>query len=251
MNFSLGRYVYGIAAIASGVCTLVWHDFANVQMAAHDAHRHLIISYFVGAIEVLGGVAVLWPVTLRCGAIALGVLYGVFALFGLPGIFAHPLVYNGYGNVFEQLSFVAGALIVYASAGSVRMEGPARVGYYLFGVCVVSFTLEQAFYLAPTASFVPAWIPLGPMFWAIATTIAFAVAAIALLTGVQALLASRLTTVMIAAFGFLVWVPAIFADAHSFGNWSECMETLGITGTAWIVAEYLAARLQGRGRFAS
>ena len=79
------------------------------------------------------------------------------------------------------------------------------------------------------------------MFWAIATTAAFALAAIALLTGFMALLASRLTTAMLLGFGLLVWLPALLADPHSFLNWSEGLETLGIAGSAWIVADFLIA----------
>jgi hypothetical protein len=73
--------------------------------------------------------------------------------------------------------------------------------YYSFGICVVSFTLEQLFYLSGTTSLVPKWIPPGQMFWAIATTVFFALAAIALLTGLMARLASGLTTAMIVGFG--------------------------------------------------
>lgn len=113
------------------------------------------------------------------------------------------------------------------------------IGRILFGICVVSFTLEQAFCLHETADFVPKWMPLGQMFWAIATTVFFALAAIAILSGRQALLASRLLTVMIMGFGFLIWFPALFADPHSHVNWSENFVNLAVAGAAWILADYL------------
>jgi len=81
------------------------------------------------------------------------------------------------------------------------------------------------------------------MFWAVATTAAFALAAIALLTGFTAALASRLTTAMLVGFGLLTWLPVVFADPHRSGNWAETMETLGIAGSAWIVMDYLGRRL--------
>jgi uncharacterized membrane protein YphA (DoxX/SURF4 family) len=118
----------------------------------------------------------------------------------------------------------------------------AQIGYYSFGICVVSFTLEQLFYLSETASLVPKWIPPGQMFWAMATSAAFALAAIALLTGFMARLASRLTTAMIVGFGLLIWLPALFADPHSFLNWAESAETLAIAASAWIVADFLGHR---------
>jgi len=213
--------------------------------ALGDLSHRESITYIVAAIEILGGLAVLWPTTVRAGAVALGAIYLIFALLALPLIIEHPLVYNGFGHLFEQFVFVAGALILYACSGpltTARKTRLAQIGYYSFGICVVSFALEQLFYLSATASLVPKWIPPGQMFWAIATTVAFALAAIALLTGFMARLAARLTTAMLVGFGLLVWLPALFADPHSFLNWTETVETFGIAGLAWIVADFLGQR---------
>ena len=247
MKYSLGRYVYGLAAIGSGICALVWHDFSSwhqIKALGDSPHRD-ILTYIAATIEILGGAAVQWPRTARAGAVALGAIYFAFALLGVPLIIEHPLVYNGFGNFFEQLSLASGAMILYACSGPIaptRKKSLAQIGYYSFGICVISFALEQLFYLSETASLVPKWIPPGQMFWAMATTAAFALAAIALLTGFMARLASRLTTAMILGFGLLVWLPALFANPHSFGNWSEGVETLAISGSAWLVADFLAQR---------
>lgn len=232
MKYSVGRYVYGLAAIGSGICALVWHKFD----ALGDVPHREILTYIVAPIEVLGGIAVQWPRTARAGAVALGAIYCTFALLAVPLIIEHPLVYNGFGNFFEQFSIASGAVILACSAPA-RL---AQIGYYSFGICVVSFTLEQLFYLSATASLVPKRIPPGQMFWAMATTAAFAFAAIALLTGFMARLASRLTTAMIVGFALLTWVPALIANPHSFLNWSEATETLAIAASAWIVADFLA-----------
>jgi len=40
-------------------------------------------------------------------------------------------------------------------------------------------------------------------------------------------------------FRIAVWLPALFANPHSFGNWSEGVETLAIAASAWIVADFL------------
>jgi hypothetical protein len=241
MKFTLGRHIYGLAAIGFGICALVWHDFGALGGVAYPA---LFIN-IAAAIAILGGAAVQWPRTARIGALALGVLYLIFALLGLPFIVAHPLVYYGYGNFFEQFSLVAGATIIYAYCDpipSTRTARLARTGYYAFGICVLSFGLEQYFYLHATAGAVPTWIPPGQMFWAVATTIAFVLAAVALLTGLLARLASRLNAAMIVGFGLLVWVPALFVAPRSFTNWSEGIETLGIAASAWLVVAFLDRR---------
>ena len=241
----LGRHVFGIAAIAFGVITLVWRDFNIWQQTrplGNVAHREVLL-FFAVVIELFGGVAIQWHKTARAGALALGALYLAFALLWVPYIVATPLTYDRWGNFFEQFSIVSGALIVYASVGrndSERTATLARIGYFGFGVCVISFTLEQLFYLSATASFVPKWIPPGQMFWAVLTTIALGLAAIALLSGRFAFLASRLLTIMLVGFGLLVWLPAPFADPHQLTNWAGNAQNLAITGAAWILTDFLS-----------
>jgi uncharacterized membrane protein YphA (DoxX/SURF4 family) len=234
-----------LAAVGFGVITLVWHDFNNwqqIRALGNIPHREILV-YLAAAIELFGGIAIQWPRTARAGAVALGTLYLIFALLWVPHIIATPQIYDPWGNFFEQFSLVSGALIVYGSViqnDSARTTRAAEIGYIGFGICVVSFTLEQLFYLSGTASFVPKWIPPGQMFWAITTTIALALAAVALLSRRSALLASQLLTAMLIGFGLLVWLPAPFADPHKLINWAGNAQNLAITGAAWIVTDFLS-----------
>jgi uncharacterized membrane protein YphA (DoxX/SURF4 family) len=245
MRIYLGRHVYGLAAVAFGVIALIWHDFnapwQQIRALGNVPHREILV-YIAAAIELFGGLAIQWPRTARAGALALGANYLIFALLWVPLIAAKPQIYDLWGNFFEQFSLVSGALIVYAlvsQSDSQRATRLARIGYIFFGICVISFTLEQLIYLSATAGFVPKWIPPGQMFWAITTTIAFALAAIALLSGNAAFLASRLLTAMLIGFQLLVWLPAPFADPHRLINWAGNAENLAITGAAWIVTDFL------------
>jgi hypothetical protein len=230
---NLGRHLFGVASFAFGVITLAWHDY-------NGWHQPRYAVYAAAAALIFGGAAIQFRRTAKTGAAVLSAVYLVFALQCVPGIVAAPRVYNSWGNFFEQFSLVAGAAIVYARFSSaLSPETRNRVGRILVGVCAVSFALEQAFYLPPTASLVPKWLPPSQTFWAIATTVFFVLAAVALLTNRMALLASRLLTVMLAIFGLLVWVPLLLSDPHSHTNWSETAETFAITGTAWILADLL------------
>lgn len=243
----LGRHVYGLAAVLFGVVALVWHNFniwQQIRALGDVTHRGMLV-YIYATVELVGGIAIQWRRTARAGAAALGAISLVFALLWAPFIAAKPQVYDFWGNFFEQFSLVSGALIVYATVDESDMKRSvmlARIGYICFGICVISFTLEQLFYLSGTASFVPKWMPLGQMFWAITTTIAFALAALALFTGFWDLLAARLLTAMIIGFGLFIWLPAPFADPHKQINWAGNAENLAIAGAAWIVADYLSQR---------
>jgi hypothetical protein len=230
---NLGRHVFGVAALALGLGTLAWHDY-------NGSHPLRYVVYAASAALIFGGAAMQLRRTAKTGAAVLGAAYLVFATLCVPGIVAAPRIYNSWGNFFEQLSLLTGAAIVYARLSSAwPPETLNRVGRIVLGICTASFTLEQAFYLRPTATLVPNWIPPSQMFWAVATTVFFALAAVALLTNQMALLAARLLTMMLVLFGLLVWVPLVFSDPHNHTNWSENAETFAIAGAAWILADLL------------
>ena len=184
-------------------------------------------------------IGIQYPPTARLAAVVLGVVYLFFSLACIPGIIAAPVVYAQYGSFFEQFSLLCGAIALYAAteanaAKAVVFGRLARLG---LGVCAISFTLSQMFYLRVTADLVPKWIPPNQMFWTILTTIAFALAAIAILVHRQARLAIRLMTLMLALFGVVVWIPRLIAHPKSHLNWSEFALTFLITGAAWMVAD--------------
>jgi len=230
---NLGRHVFGVAALAFGVITLAWHEYNGWHLPSY-------VVYLAAAAEIFGGAAIQFRRAGKTGAVTLAAVYLAFALACVPGIVAAPRIYNNWGNFFEQFSLVTGAAIVYARLSSAWSgETLNRIGRILFGLCAASFALEQAFYLHATASLVPKWLPPSPMFWAIATTVAFALAAVALLTNRMALLATRLLTMMLVMFGLIVWVPLLLSDTRNPTNWSETAETFAIAGAAWILADLL------------
>jgi hypothetical protein len=230
---NLGRHVFGAAALAFGLITLAWHEYNGWHLSRY-------VVYSAAAAEIFGGSAIQFRRTAKTGAVVLGAVYLVFALRCLPQIWAQPQIYNSWGNFFEQFSLVTGAAIVYARLSLPwSRETLSRIGRILLGLCAASFTLEQAIYLGPTATFVPKWLPPTQMFWAVTTTTLFALAAVALLTNRMALLAARLLTIMVVIFGLLVWVPLLLSDAHSHTNWSETALTFAIAGAAWILADLL------------
>jgi hypothetical protein len=240
-NSDLGRHLFGVAALASGLITLAWHDY-------NDGHLLRYIVYAAAVALIFGGAAIQFRRSAKAGAAVLGAAYLVIVLQCVPGIVAAPQIYNSWGNFFEQFSLLTGAALFYVRLSSAwPAETLTRVGRILLGLCAASFTLEQAIYLDATAKFVPKWIPPTQMFWAVTTTVLFALAAVALLANCMALLASRLMTMMVVSFGLLVWVPLIFSNPHNHTNWSENAETFEIAGAVWILVDLLGEhRLNNR-----
>ena len=151
--------------MAFGVITLVWHDY-------NGWHQPRYLVYAAAVALLFGGAAIKFHRSAKTGAAVLGAVYLVFALQCVPGIVAAPRIYNSWGNFFEQFSLVTGAAIVYARLSTTwSPEMRNRICCILVGICAASFALEQAFYLPPTASLVPKWLPPSQMFWAVATTV--------------------------------------------------------------------------------
>ncbi len=241
MKLRLGHHVFGLAAIAFGVITLNW---CQINQFGHISHPEIFV-YIAGIVEILGGFAIQWQRTVRFGALILAAVFSIFSLYWIPQIIKVPLSFGYYGNFGEQFSIAIGGVFVFASTLSGHPDKAAKIeraAYICYGICVVSYSLYQLFYLTYTASLVPKWIPPGQMFWTVATTIAFALAASAILSGRSALLASWLLTIMLIAFGVLIWVPACVIHPHEMSNWVENSSNLAMAGSAWIVADYLGKK---------
>jgi uncharacterized membrane protein len=245
LKIYIGRYIFGIAVILFGVVTVSWHAFNVLQQtqALGSAPDRAFLTYLLAIIEILAGLAMLWPTTARAGALTLGILFTLLALSWIPGIVAKPNVYYTWGAFFYVFSEAAGALLVYATfarPASQQLSKLAQFACVSFALCLISFAIEQIEFFAHTAELVPKWIPLGQNFWAWATTVAFFLAAIALIFRRLDLLAAQLTTVMLILFEVLIWLPVCFRNVHNLFNWSENLDTLAIAGAAWIVADYLS-----------
>ncbi|MGB6985538.1 MAG: hypothetical protein WBD74_06110 [Candidatus Aquilonibacter sp.] len=228
-NLKLGRQLFAIAAIASGIVTL----------APHHSPYGPILLYAAGVAQIFGGAAMLLRRSAKIGAVVLGAVYLIFSLLLVPPIVAKPLVFDPWGDFFEEFTLVVGAAIVYALSSGFARKTVRRIGRILFGICVISFAVYQAVHLDYTASLVPTWVPPSQMFWSVATTVAFGLEAVALLTNRWALLATRLTTLMLVIFGLLVWLPRLLSDPSKHSNWSETVLTFGIAATSWIIADLL------------
>jgi hypothetical protein len=236
-----GRIVFGASAVLFGCIALMWHD-SDTWQALRQIWRlpfGIIIGGCLMTLQIAAGIGIQYPRTAHPASVALSAVYLLFSLTCIPGIIAAPTVYAQYGSFFEQFSLLCGSIALFAAteANAARAVAFGRLARIGFGVCAISFTLSQILYLRVTADLVPRWIPPNQMFWAILTTIAFALAAIAILFNRQARLAIRLMTLMLALFGVLVWIPRLIAHPEAHLNWSEFGLTFLITGAAWMVAD--------------
>ena len=234
--------VFGASAVLFGVIAFMWHDADTWQNLQHiwSLPLGVILGGCLMTAQIAGGIGIQFQRTERWASAALCIVYLCFALACIPDIIAAANIYDRFGgSFFLFFSLFFGAIALYAAgepkgSRAVVFGRMARVG---LGVCAISFALSQALLLRDTAQLVPKWIPPNQMFWALLTTAAFGLAAIAILIAHGARLAMRLMALMLALFGLTVWIPRIIHHPNAHFNWSECALTFLVTGAAWVVAE--------------
>jgi uncharacterized membrane protein len=240
-----GWRVYGAGVAALGLACLAFGDFDPGQTVPKDFPARTALAYAAGAFMVVAAAAIEWRRTAVWGAAALTAYYAVFVLLLMDG----PLLLSGYGiygtyeGIAMQLAIAASALIFYASTAKIDRALAlrlTRIGRKGFGVCSVIWGGAHFMYMNMTAPLVPKWLPPGQVFWGYVTGGCFIAAGLAILTGIQARLATILLTIMVATFGLLANGRMLVADPSSHFNWTESALNLALIGAAWVVADSLA-----------
>jgi uncharacterized membrane protein YphA (DoxX/SURF4 family) len=235
---ALGARVYGIAAIMMGVAGLLWADFATggLRIPATLPGR-TILAYAVGILLIAGGALINWR--RAWGAAVLTAIFGAgFVLVDLVPLIVHARMFDYWEATAEPLAMTMGGLIALTAPRSLA----SRIATYVFAGCLIVFGTAHFVFAKFSATFVPSYLPPSQMFWVYLTGAAAIAAGLAILSGVLAVLAARLLTLMYVLFGILVHTPFVLASPAKHPVWIEFMVNLALVGVAWIVAVALAAR---------
>jgi len=240
---NLGIYAYAAGATFLGLLGLASGDFATSwQRVGPNVPFREPLAYLTAFIELAAGLALLWRRTARAGALTLTVVYSVFTLLWVPKAFINLGNYDPIGNVFEEFSLVTAGLVLCAifspPGSSIARRRPFFV--LLFGICPISFGIVHIIDMPGLLGAIPGWLPPARMFWAYATTLGFFGAAVAILTGIMAPLASRLLTAQIVIFELLFWIPNLHAAPHEHTNWAGNAISIAIAGAAWVVSDSIS-----------
>jgi uncharacterized membrane protein YphA (DoxX/SURF4 family) len=257
----IGVYVFGLASVAAGIMDLVWGEFEAAHQPIQALSDHIpgvkILAYIAAIWLIATGAAILWRSAARTGAVALAIIYFIFAAFLFPRFYTaphflghHPGVYIGVlAGVGQQLILVVAAVIVYTSLGARdRLSGAslslraALIARWTFGLCSVDFGLAHLTGVHGVALMIPKWMPFGGDFWTIFTGTAFVLAGLAILSGILDVLAARLLALMLLVFSVFVLAPMIFAYPHNHIAWGGNAYNLAAVGAAWILADWLSTR---------
>jgi uncharacterized membrane protein len=240
-----GWRVYGLGIVALGMVCVAFGDFHPGQPVPKDFPERTVLAYAAAAFMLVAGAAVEWRRTTAWGAAALAAYFALVVVVLMNGrvLLGHYAEYGPYESIAIELAIAAGGLIAYA--GSARIDAALasrlmRVGQVVFGVCALIFGGAHFVYMNLTAPLIPKWLPPSQEFWGYTTGLCHIAAGIAILSNVQARLASVLLTVMFASFTPLVHLPMLLADPSSHWIWNENAVNIALTGAAWVVADSLA-----------
>lgn len=231
-----GRLVYGLGAILLGVVGFAFDDFAlQWQPVPGGFPAREAAAYLSAALLCLGGAAVIWKQTTAYGAQLLATFYGLWVVaLHLPKVIADPAGVATWLGVAEILALASAGVmlcVLVEPPADPRVRTAARIA---FGLCPLVFGLSHFVYAEFTATMVPGWIPL-PLFWAYATGAGHVAAGLAILSGVQARLASGLLAAMFAVFALVLHLPRVIAAPSSQIEWTMLGIATSLTGAALII----------------
>jgi len=238
---SWGARFFGLGIMALGVVCVVFGDFDFGQSVPKDFPARLPFAYAAAMFMILSGAAIEWPRTVRWGAAALAIYFGLVVVVVMDGrdVLAHHAEYGTYSSIAAQVAIAAAALVIYAGTleDAALRARLVRTGQVIFGICAVLFGGAHFFYMNLTAPLVPKWLPPSQEFWGYATGIFHIAGGLALVTGIQARRAAILLALMYASFTPLVHVPLALAHPGSHFVWSENALNLILAGVAWVMAD--------------
>lgn len=237
----VGVTVLGLAAIMYGIACFLHRDFASYwQPVPQDMPFRMPLAYLSAGLLVLGGVGLLVPRTVRAGAMLLLVLFLLYDA-GYFWILIHEGLKNSLLGLAEQSAVAIGcwAILLRMRADRSAATTVARIG---FGICSIIFGLAHFMAYEITASMVPAWIPGGQLFWAIATGVGHLAVGVALIGNRLAIPATRLGALMYAIFALLVWMVPALMHPTEWLRWAGVAISLCMAGALLLVGDLLAER---------
>jgi uncharacterized membrane protein len=250
----------GFAASMAGLGILgfIYSDFALVwQPVPAWVPGRQALAYFSAAIELAGGLALLWS---RTAAVASRVLFVYvwiwLLLLRVPELLSRPLVEASWLGCGETAMIVAAAWVLFAMLTSsqersylrfITTERGVHAAHVLFGLAVLPVGLSHWVYTTESAQLVPAFLP-----WHVGlahfTGAAYIAAGVAILTGFLARLAARLCALMMTLITLLVWIPEIVKAPGARLPWTAFVISWTLAAGAWVVADSFALGLPGQER---
>jgi uncharacterized membrane protein YphA (DoxX/SURF4 family) len=233
-----GRIVYSIAIGCFGAHYILFAAGISPSPAPPWYPYQDKVSWIAGVCLFLAGISMLANWFGKWTAMALGTAL----LFRVAYIHIQRIVVNAHDptpwiSAGEILSLCGGAFALAGSLSGHRFfSAPiSRPGQFLFALPLLVFGAQDLRLAQIVAALFPAWFP-APLNWVYGIGVFFILAALAIIFGRLATIASWLL-----GFIFLIWLvivqaPRVVASPHSGSAWTSAIVALALAGSAWSVA---------------
>jgi uncharacterized membrane protein len=238
------RALFAAVFIGLGIVGLISGDFASVwqRIPIADLPYRSFFAYLTAAVELLGGLGLLFRPTLRHASWLLFIFTWLWAiLLRLPAVVAVPSMEATWLGFGEIGTIVAGAWVLFASHSGLRLrfitgESGIRCARLFLALCLPMIGLSHFFYAEVTAGFVPKWIPF-PLAWAYITGTGSLAACLALLFRVLPRLAAVMEAAMLGVITLCVWGIPLLGKLADRGQWTAVFISSAISIGVYVVAD--------------
>jgi uncharacterized membrane protein len=244
---SAGHAVFAATLVAIGILGLMKGDLVAIwQLASKAVPARTGLAYLCAVVSVATGAGLLWQRAAGSAArVLLGYLLIWLLLFKAPVIFRAPGMVVSWEDCAETCVIVSASWVLYAGLamgwdrqrfGFATGERGLRIARTLYGLALIPFGLAHFAYLKETAALVPAWLPCH-LAWAYLTGCTYLAAGVAVTRGLHARLAAALAAVQMGMFTLLVWGPILAAGPKDAFQLNECVISLILMASGWVVAD--------------
>jgi uncharacterized membrane protein len=243
-DLDVGFKLLGISTIAFAIACFLQRDFAIYwQPVPEDFPFRQPLAFLSASLLALSGAGLFFLQTRRVAAVLQVCLFLAYAVSWL----SRPIVVDSiqpWLGIAEHLAIAVGAATIWArlslaKASSIGLSPESA--RFAYGCCSLVFALAHVVALENTANLIPAWLPGGPVFWALVTGAGHLAVGLALISGHLAILATRLGSTMYLCFAAIVWLPGAVANPDQWLRWAGLAITLVLLAALWLVGDYLAA----------
>jgi len=243
---SAGHAVFAVTMMVLGAVGFLHPDLVSlwnpisVNVPAHELLVHLIaiISMATGA-----GLLVQRTAAIAARLLLITLLLWLL-LLRLPDFLIEP-VFAACWSVFPLVLMVAATWVLYAWFEAVWDRKPLslisgnnglHIARFLYGLSLIFFGIAHFVDVKDTVSLIPHWLP-SHLFLAYFTGCAFIAAGLATLTGICARLAVTLSSIQLALFLVLVWIPIVATGSKNPFQWSETILNATLCAGAWVMTD--------------
>jgi uncharacterized membrane protein YphA (DoxX/SURF4 family) len=253
----VGVWIYSLATIVTGIIDIVWSALEPSHQPLQVFGNHVpfsqLFACIAGAWLIAAGVAMLGRQTERIGAAGSVIIYLLFALLWVPRFYLLPhafgfrlgvMMYVLFG-IAQNLMLMSPAFLLYrgALAEPVWRERATTAARWALGLGPITAGLNHLISPHALARFVPHWAGL-PVFWAVLTGAAFLLAGLAIVSGIQDVLAARLLALMLFLFEFAVEIPPVLTQPHSQTAWGGAVYNVTAIGACLVFSQFVLAQRQ-------